>query len=217
MSETIAETKKPEATAAPAPETTPAVDPTTPPDPIKVELDKIKKPKTEAEKAAFTLKKNAERAAELGLDPMTILGLSKKEVVDDEDVDEDAPVTVGMLNKRDQDKAIKTTVSLADDIADEAERELVKHHLSHTIKPSGNAEQDLRNARTLVNSVKNGMVVDEIVRKGTAKTTSSGGSVPPKPVETFEPTSEERAFMGKPYNLSKDDILAARKKAAKTE
>src|SRR3954470_13804335 len=66
------------------------------PDPLKVELDKVqgKKTRTEAEKAAYSLMKNAERAKELGLDPKKVLGLTEEDENDD-----DKPITRGELRK----------------------------------------------------------------------------------------------------------------------
>jgi hypothetical protein len=177
-------------------------------DPIKKELEKVEnksKGRTELEKAIFTKKQIEKRIAELG-------GESGTPTVDD-----DAPVTVGMLKKLEQEKASKTAQTLAEEqIEDEHELELTKYHLTNTIKSSGNAEEDLKIARAIVNTVKNSMIVDEVARKTSPKRTSAGSSAPGKHEEAFEPTSDELAFMnmkgydGKPL-MTKDDILKARK------
>ncbi len=178
-----------------------------PVDPIKVELAKVKKKgegKSELEKAIFTRQQIDKRIAELK-------GDEPEDAPDD--VDDDTPVTVKMLKKIDKDKSVKTALTLAEDIEEEGERELVKHHISNTIKPSGNAAQDLKNARAIVNSVKNEMVIEEINRKQDVKKSSSAAGAPAKSVAKFEPTAEELKFMGKPWNLSKEKILAARNTA----
>lgn len=180
-------------------------------DPIKSELDKIQKKgkgKTELEKAIFTKKQIEKRIAEL-----------KGETGDEElpeEVDDNAPVTVGMLKKIQKEQTVKTALALSEDIEDEHEKELTKYHLQNTIKPSGNAQEDFRNARTLVNALKNKQIIEEVGRKPkTVKRTSSGGSAPAKYEEPFEPTAEELKMMsfkgldGKPL-LTKEDILKSR-------
>ena len=83
----------------------------------------------EAEKAAFSLKKNAERAKALGLDPEQILGI-KKESAPEKD-DDDVPEWY----KREQNKRNeKTALELAELIEDERERELVKIKLQTAIE-----------------------------------------------------------------------------------
>lgn len=177
-------------------------------DPLKRELDKARKPRTEAEKAAFSLRKNAERARELGLDPTEILGDGAGE-------GKDKVVTVEMLEQRDKDKAAKTAISLADEqIENETERELVKHHLESSIRPSGNPATDLANARAIVNSVKNKQIADEAARRGDPTRHGSGNGAPGNHEMTFTPTEEESRFMKPPFNVTKDDILKARKESA---
>lgn len=182
-------------------------------DPVKAELDKIKTPKSEAEKAAFALKKNAQRAQELGLDPKSILGFETAKADDSEvdDVDDDTPLTVGTFKKIEQRKASEKALDLASAIEDESERELTVHHLQNTIKPSGNPEIDLQNARALVNAVKTKQILDDQTRKVDPRKSASGGSAPARREVPFEPTAEERSFMGPPWNLSKEKILEARK------
>src|SRR5258706_16055881 len=48
--------------------------------------------RTEAEKAAHALKKNAERARELGVDPAEVLGITSGTHIDEE-IDDDTPLT----------------------------------------------------------------------------------------------------------------------------
>lgn len=178
-------------------------------DPIKGELDKIQKRghgKTELEKAIYTKQQIEKRIAEL-----------KGDDVEPVAEDDSAPVTVGMLKKIQKEQVAKNALTIAEEqIQDESELELTRYHLQNTIRPSGNATEDLRNARALVNSVKNSQIIQESQRKVTPRRTSSGGSAPGKHEDVFEPTPEETAIMrmkgydGKPL-LSKDDILKARR------
>ena len=192
------------------PETT--VETTPPLDPIKKELEKIKTTgHTEAEKAAFSLKKNAERVKELGGDPASILGIKPSTEVEPED--DDAPVTVGMLKKREAQKSQTSALELAESITDADEKELVKHYLSNRIIPSGNPQEDLNFARAAVNSVKNGMIADEATRITPPRTTSSAPGAPARVTEVFTPTEQELAYMKAPFNLTQEQIIAARKKA----
>lgn len=170
---------------------------------VKKELDRVrnKTERTQREKLLYTKNRIDEQLRDLDKEE------GVETVLDEDDA---APVTVGMLKKRDQDKAISTAKVMANDIEDEDERDLVKHHLENTIRPSGNPQEDLKNARALVNSVKNSQVVEELARKQTARSTASGSSAPGRHEEAFEPTADERKFMLPPFNLKKDDIIRAR-------
>lgn len=178
-------------------------------DPVKQELDKVQKQqgRTEAEKATFSLKKNAERAKELGVDPAEVLGLKEKEV------DKSTPLTVGMYEQLQKDSAQKTALQLADDITDENERELTKHYLSTRIVPSIDPQADLRLAQGMVHSVKNAQILEETARATDAKRHSSGPGAPPKKGENQgELTAVEEPFTKAPYNMTKEAIIAARPK-----
>lgn len=188
-------TKKPEDNKSEAPQ-----------DPLKPELDKIKDKKegrTLKEKLIYT-KNRVERQ---------LRELEGEEDIDNlpED-DDDAPVTVGMLKQREQEKATKTALQLADDIENETERELVKHHIENTVKPSGNPALDLSNARAIVNAAKNAKIAEELARKGKPKDHSSGSSAPAnKEGQEEELTADELAFTRPPFNMSKADIIKTRK------
>jgi hypothetical protein len=187
---------------------------------LKIELDRVKNNKvgrTELEKASFTLKKTAERVKELGGDPAFALGVNNKaknENIDD-DIEEDEdnkPLTIGMFKKIQQQNVVETAINLAEEIPDEIEKELVKHHLENTIKTTGNPKEDLRLARALVNSVKNVQIQEQKNIKPIAKNHSSGSSAPAKVNETSqELTAEELMYTRPPFNLPKDKILALRK------
>lgn len=181
-------------------------------DPLKVELERVKSKKTPQEKAKDSLFFNAEQAKKLGLDPAEILGIKPKEEIVEED---DKPVTrkelEELLFKSRQDTAIKSSVELANEISDEAERELTLFHINNTIKSTGDPKEDLKLARALTNSVRNSQIIEEASRKPIAKTHSSATS---GNTNTSEPTvvltAEEQAYLATGL-VTKDEILIARK------
>lgn len=166
--------------------------------------------RTEAEKAAFSLRKNAERAQELGLDPAEILGVKTHISTNDEDEDS-KPVTVGMLRDIQKQDARQSALQMADDIADEDTRTAVKDALSKRVAPSGNAEDDFRFALGAVSASKNTQIIQELNRYAPPKRTAAGGSMPAYVEEEFVPTAEEQVFMRPPYNVSKEKIIEARR------
>lgn len=183
-------------------------------DPLKDELEKVKGGRTEEEKAAFTFRKQAERLSALGIDPLNVLDIKKPESTQQgEQNDEDTPVTLGMLKKMQTESVSKTALDLANEITNETERELVKHHLENTIRSTGNPQKDLELARSIVNAVKNNKVVEEISRKPITKTYSSNGGANQRTEPEVEFTKEEIQYMGAPFYLSKEQILAARPKS----
>lgn len=179
-------------------------------DPLKDELERVQKTgKTEAEKAAFSLKKNAERAKELGVDVDEVLGRTKPTVTDEDD---DKPITRGDLKRIQQEQASKTALQLADEIQTESERELTKYHLQNSIRSTGNPSEDLKLARAIVNQSKNAKILEELDRKADAKRHSNGSGVDAKNTEIQgELTPQEMQFMQKPFNMTKEQILKARK------
>lgn len=189
------------------------VETTTEQDPLKTELERVQNTggRTEVEKAAFSLKKNAERLKELGGDPEAILGIEKPQV--EETVDEDdKPVTVGMLKKMQQDTTTKTALQLAEELPTETERELAKWHLKNTIKSTGNPAEDLALVRTLVNAAKNKQIIEEVERKTPPKNHSSSSSAPLKSEgEESELTKEEVQLMNFGH-LTKEEVIKSRPK-----
>ena len=179
-------------------------------DPLKIELERVQKVgRTEKEKAEFSLKKNAERLKELGGDPNTILGIEKETPEVNED--DDQPLTVGMYKKIQQESATKTALQLADEVQNETERELVKYHLNNSIKSTGNPTEDMKLARALVNAVKNSKIIEESTRKISAKKYSGSSGVPARDNEVKgELTEQEKLFLGKPFLMTKEQILKAR-------
>ncbi|MES2060204.1 MAG: hypothetical protein V4438_04205 [Patescibacteria group bacterium] len=134
------------------------------------------------------------------------------------DLDDDQPVTVGMLKERQKQDAVKTALNMAEsEISDETERELVKHHLENSIRPTGNPAEDLRLARAIVNDTKNRQIAEEIERKKVAQRNGTGSGAPAKKEgDEFVPTAEEAAYMKPPFSLTKEAVLTARKQAEKT-
>lgn len=202
------ETNRSEETTAPEAET---ITPEPSQDPIEQEIAREKdkgRQYTEAEKAAFNLKKNAERARELGVDITEVLGISPEAP---RTPDKDAVVTVGMLEQMQKETAKKTALQLASEIADPRERELTIMYLENRIVPSGDPQEDLRFARAAVNSVKNGQVAEEIARKSTpAGHASAPGAPAAKTPVTPELTAQEQQFTRPPFNMTPAQIIAAR-------
>lgn len=187
-------------------------------DPLKIELNRVQnsnqqsKGRSELQKAEYSLKKNAERYAQLGGDPTEALGIMvPNESEEDED---DKPVTKGELKKIIAEGGTKTALQLADDIQDETEKTLVKFYLENRIIPSGNPQEDLRDARRLVNSVKNEQIIAEANRKTPPKTHSSATGAPAKEneLDKMELTPQELLFTRPPFKMTKEAIIAARKK-----
>lgn len=195
------------------PGTTPEKEVTTEPlpqTPIEVELEKEKsrsEGRSEAEKAAFSLKKNAERVKELGLDPAEILGVK----IEGQQISSDTPVTVGMLQQMRREETKKSAIELAENISDPKERELTIHYLQTRIVPSGDAQDDLRFARQAVNSVKNGQIAEEMARGTTPKNFSSAPGAPARSTPTTpELTQAEQQFTRPPFNMTPEEIISKR-------
>lgn len=179
-------------------------------DAVKNELDRVRTPKTESEKAAFALQSNAKRARELGLDPKKVLGFDTPAPTK-ENEDSEIPAWYKEEQAKGQQK---TAMQMADSIEDDNERELVKHQLTHVIT-SGTPEERLKVARGYINSVRNAKIVEETGRTTAARTHASAPGAPAKPSsDNFTPTSQEAAMMKAPFNLTADDIKKARTKEA---
>lgn len=179
-----------------------------PQNPLQSELDKIKqkgKGRTELEKAIYTKNQIDKRIRELK---------GETETPEEPDDDEDSPMTVGMYKKIQQETAVKTAIQMADDIQDEVERELVKYHISNSIKSTGSPAEDLRLSRAIVNAAKNAKILEELARKSKPKSYSSGSSADLEyKGEEPEFTQEELSYMQPPFSLTKAQILEARKKS----
>lgn len=176
---------------------------------LKKELDKTKGKFTKRERLEFEKKKIDEQLAKVNEEEgKWTNGFETTETIP---LDDNTPITVGMLNKLKREQGKKTALELAEGIEDETERELAKHYIQNRIVPSGNAEEDLKLARAAINSIKNAQIAEELARKGQPGK-GAGSSQPAKHESVFTPTPEETVFMQPPYNLSKDDVIKARKK-----
>lgn len=169
-------------------------------DPLKTELEKVqRKGRTPAEKLLYTKKRVEEQLKELGIE-------------DEPAEEDDKPVTVGMLKKLQAQTATKTAIDLANEVTNESERELLKYYLENVIRSTGNATDDFKLAQGLVNSVKNQQILEETLRKPAVKTHPTGTSAPAreaKPDEEY--TAEELSYMKPPFNLTKEQVIKARK------
>lgn len=174
-------------------------------DPLKIELEKVQKKegRTHDEKILYKFNELKKEVKERGLLP------EEADLIDVSD--DEAPVTVGMLKKMQADSAIKTSLQLADDISNETERELVKHHITNTIRSTGNPSEDLRLARAIVNEVRNRQILEENDRKIPAKTYSSGTSAPAKLADPEPEMTKEEITLMQWSGMSKEDVFKARK------
>lgn len=178
-------------------------------DPLKQELDKVKQKRTQKEKLIYTRNRIEQQLREIGQEE----GVESSPDTEDEET----PVTVGMLKKIQAETATKTALQLADDIENESEKELVKYHINNTIRSTGNPQQDLRLAQAIVNAAKNKQILEQLAQKPKAKRSSSDGGGTPFKEEEPEFTPEEQNFMKSPFNLTKEQILSARKNQAEKE
>ncbi len=175
-------------------------------DPLQDELDKVRQKeggRTKLEKLIYTKNRVDQQIRELG----------GEEDVTPEPEEDDKPLTRGEFKKLQQDQATKTALDLADTIDSETERELTKYHLNNSIKSTGNPAEDLKLARAIVNASKNSKILEEVQRKGEAKTFSSASGVNANQEDReAELTPFELELMNNPqFKLTKGDILKARK------
>jgi len=164
--------------------------------------------RTPQEVAAYNLKKKAEEAKELGIDPAEILGV-KARIDFSGEIPDDAPLTVGTFRELARQDARKTAEQMADAIVDADERERVKNELKFIV-PSGDAQADFRRAQAAANAERNAKIAVEAARRAEPQRTAAGGSSPAQVEGEFTPTPDEEVMMRPPYNLSKEKILAAR-------
>lgn len=170
-----------------------------------------KNERSEKEKAEFSLKKTAERLAELGGNPANVLNI-RPHINIDASFEDDRPLTVKDFRELQKNDAHKTAIQLASELP-ENERDEVKHLLENNIRPSGNAEADLRLARAAVNATHNAQIAEHISQRFSPKQTAAGGSSNAPSEAEFAPTPEEEVFMRPPYNMSKEKVIVARQKA----
>ena len=146
--------------------------------------------------------------AEMGVNP---------DEVDPPSLGDDEVLTVGKMKELERQKSQQTALELANNLEDSTERDAVKVYLSTRLIPSGNAQEDLRLALTIVHSERNGQIAQEVARKTAPKQHPTGGGAPArKPDAEFVPTPEELRFMAPPFNMTKDHVLAARARAGQS-
>jgi len=178
------------------------------PNPLQAELDRVEQHKsgrTKREKLEFTLNRVQQQLAELegeaGVDATV-------------EVDKTKAVTFADLDRIEHDRENRRAVDMAESITDDVERKLTIHYLENTIRPSGNADTDLANARAIVNAKRNALIAEEASRGTRPNSFVSAPGAPMRPAqEVFEPTAQETQFMRAPFNLTKEDIIAARNRA----
>lgn len=163
-------------------------------------LQESKSKYTEEEKARFTIKKIQERFPNLKEDTTPV----------DED---DAPVKkselLQIMRQMQAVTAEKSAMDLAESISNPIDKEMVKFHIEHTIRPSGNAAQDLATAQSLVNAKRNEIALAEQSRRGVVKPAPTGSSAPAKETPVTNLTAEEQMFVTKGI-LTKEEVLKAR-------
>lgn len=180
-------------------------------DPVKAELERVRgktEGKTKLEKIQYRKKLLDEEE----------IAAAKEAGVDLSKTAETSTEIPEWYRKAKQEEAQRTAFQMADsEITDEHERELVKHHLESTIRPSGNPTQDLQAARAIVNSVKNSRIAEEALRKPrTAQHSSGAGAAGKGTEEAFVPTAEEAGFM-RSFGMTENDIKKARDAQAKLD
>lgn len=194
------ENKEADLEAAPAAEEPSPEEQDSSKDPIEAEIGLVeRKEKTKLEKLVYTKERVDKQIAE------------EKQKLGIEDDDMDVPLTKREYNAIKFEESRQEAVDLSDSIEDDNERKLVKYHLEHTIRPTGDPQTDLRNARLLVNGVKNGQQLEEIARARTPRASVSSPSAPPRGEVKDDLTPEEKNIM-KGFGLTKEKVLAARPK-----
>lgn len=141
------------------------------------------------------------------------------ELTDDDDEDDEAlgddptrPVTFGDLQRIEARKATQTAVEMADAITDSAAKDAVKAALKRVV-PSGDFSKDFTDAVAIANREKNNKILEEISRRGVPQQHRSGPGAPARSEgQAFEATAEEARYMKPPFNLTKEQIIAARPK-----
>lgn len=187
------------------PTTTPEEIPAPSQDPVADELARVQKKdqgRSKREKLEYTKARVDSQLAELDAEEGNTPAVSG---------DKSAPMTVAMYENLEKERAQKSALQMADEITDANERDLVKHHIENTIRPSGNPNEDLRVAKALVNAVKNGQLLEETARVSTpSRAPASPGAPARLPQQQEELTSDELLFMRPPFNMTKDQVIKAR-------
>lgn len=140
---------------------------------------------------------------------------------DDEDLDDDAdlddpntPLTIGVQKRLDARKAKQTLIAIIGEVEDADEKAAIEEALK-SISPTliaQNPQQAFEAARAIANGSRNTKIIGEANRGGTGITRPRGAGSPPRHEGAFEPTAEEAQYMRAPWNLTKEQIIAARGK-----
>lgn len=135
---------------------------------------------------------------------------------DDDEDDDDAPLTRGDLKRMRAQEAQKTTQEMANTIVDVDDRAAVVEALKSVV-PSGDPDADFKKAVAIASADRNKAIRAEYDRRTPGQGHSMGAGSPARRDAggEFTPTTEEAKYMRPPFNLSKEDILNARKGAAK--
>ena len=165
-------------------------------DPLKEELATVKR--TKLEKLEYRRKLIEKQIKEEG-------GEVKKTPEDDSEEDE----VPEWFTKHQQKQVAETELQKADRIENETERELVKHYIS-------SKNLTVEEARTIVNVKKNAKIAEMAGQKPQPrKAVSSGGGSGDFKEEEPEFTALEQKMMRPPFNMTKEKILATRKKTSR--
>ncbi len=129
--------------------------------------------------------------------------------IDPLEIDPDKPLTMRDMQRMERQKSFKDAEAMVNSITDAPSRDAVKAALRRIV-PSGDSQKDFTDAVAIANREKNSKILEEIQRKGTPPQHRSGaGSPGPEPESEFVPTAEEAKMM-KGFNLTKEQVLAAR-------
>lgn len=123
--------------------------------------------------------------------------------------DDNRPLTVGEYKKMQQGQQRESAIEVAASIDNEDERNEVIELLSTRLVPTGNAQEDVRLARDIVNAERNRRILEETGRKGAPQQHANVPGAPGKPEEIFTPTQQEQ-YMMQSFGLSKEQIMKAR-------
>ena len=170
-------------------------------DPVEEELERIETAENAKRTKLERLQYNKERIER---------ELAEEAAKNGVEIDENRPLTVREFKAMQAHEAQETAKSLAEsEIVDDKERKLVLHHLDNTIRPSGDAATDLRNARMLANAVKTRQVAEEVVRSSQARTYASAAGAPPKQNSGTPELSSEEQRLASWAGLSEDEVKAS--------
>jgi len=190
-------------------------------DPIKSELERVKGQtggKTPAEKMAYKLKLEAQRAKEMGVDINEVLGIKPQEETSEDY--EDKPLTrkdIEELLRKNNQPQVKSAFEIINEIPDEAEKELNLYYLENVINPNLPEEEKVKTAQTMVNAIKlkNQVVLNNIAPTPRGHSTANSVQIQRNQTDNQQLSKEEELFFRdakiRGISLSKDEIIKMRK------